>query len=67
MEAKETQKKVWADNADILMQLDNKLGLYIRESDCQSFRILVKAISQIIDMRQRALINSMNLQESEAQ
>ncbi|MBN1903730.1 MAG: hypothetical protein JW927_01400 [Deltaproteobacteria bacterium] len=62
---KETQKKVWAENADCLMQLDNKLGLYIRESDCQSFTILVKAISGIIDQRQRQLVNSMNFQESE--
>jgi hypothetical protein len=63
METKEMQKRVWADNADILMQLDNKLGLYIRESDCQSFTILTRAIQQIIDQRQLQLVNSMNLQE----
>jgi hypothetical protein len=65
MDNKENEKRVLTECQNVIVELSNRLGRYINDGDIQGFQILTKAVSGIVDMRQRELTNSMRDKETE--
>lgn len=62
----ENTKKILAENQDILIGLNTKLGLMIKAADVRSFQTLVRAVSGIVDTRQGELMRSLNYEYTDS-
>ena len=58
-------KRILAENQEIIVRVNNQLGLYIKAGNMQAFQVLTRAVNQIIDQRQAEITNKMKSYESE--
>lgn len=56
MDNTEYRNKVLIENQSLLVNFNNRLGMYLNARDMQGFQILSRTVNQIIDARQQELL-----------